>query len=162
MRLIAFSIRSRIEDMGLELHDRDSLKSIEVSAEDWLKGKNDFQPSKNSSSWMTLVGDLKRFLLANPNKREELQSAFHAENFRIPVQDILKRFMRLVLLRISDIGRKSIGLNARFQKFQLTVLLIKLSFSENIMRMSLEKLQNMQVDKKGSNENVVYQSYVID
>jgi hypothetical protein len=81
------SIRSKIEDMGLKLHDRDSLKSIEVSAEDWLKGKNDFQSSKNGFSWMTLVGDLKRFLLANPNKREALRSAFHAENFRIPVQD---------------------------------------------------------------------------
>lgn len=81
------TIRSKIEDMGFELHDSESSKCIDVSAKDWLKGRHDFQPSKNATSWMTLIGDLKRFLLANPDKRQTLQDTFHAEDFRIPVQD---------------------------------------------------------------------------
>lgn len=81
------TIRSKIEDMGFELHDKESPKSIEISTQEWLKGRHDFQPSKNSFSWMTLVGDLKRFLLANPHQGETLKKAFHAKDFRIPVKD---------------------------------------------------------------------------
>lgn len=81
------TIRSKIEDMGFELHNSESSKCIDVSAKDWLKGRHDFQSSQNAISWMTLIGDLKRFLLANPDKRQALQNTFHDEDFRIPVQD---------------------------------------------------------------------------
>jgi hypothetical protein len=80
-------IRSKIEDMGFELHDGVSSKCFEVSTEDWFKGRHDFETNKNAISWMTLIGDLKRFLLANPDKRQALQNTFQAEDFRIPVQD---------------------------------------------------------------------------
>jgi hypothetical protein len=73
--------------MGFELHDSESSKCFDVSAKDWLKGRHDFETSKNDISWMTLIGDLKRFLLANPDKHQALQDIFHTEGFRIPVQD---------------------------------------------------------------------------
>jgi hypothetical protein len=76
--------------MGLDLHDIYSSKNIEVSTKDWLKGRFDFHSSKNSVSWMTLIGDLKRFILANPDKGVDLQYAFNENNLRIPIQDYSK------------------------------------------------------------------------
>ncbi|MDI1276196.1 RNA-directed DNA polymerase [Methylobacter sp.] len=92
------TIRSKIEDMGFELHNSESSKCFEVSTKDWLKGRHDFETNKNAISWMTLIGDLKRFLLANPDKRQALQNAFQTEGFRIPVQDYSKAIYESSLL----------------------------------------------------------------
>lgn len=56
-------------------------------AEEWLTGRNDYHEGRGRISWKTLIGDLKRFLLVNPKRREELPSAFRHEGFRLPVQD---------------------------------------------------------------------------
>lgn len=80
-------VRQRLKDIGFRLHDDSSPKCMEVPTKEWLIGRNDFRKSRRSISWMTLVGDLKKFLLLNSGVREELCSAFRNEGFRIPVRD---------------------------------------------------------------------------
>jgi hypothetical protein len=77
-------LRVRLSDLGFELHDDSSQKSIEVSASDWLKGRDDFSGGRE---WQALIGDVKKFLLLRPEQGEALQSAFRDESVRIPVRD---------------------------------------------------------------------------
>ena len=80
-------IRDRLSDLGLEMHEDWSPKSLELPAKEWISGRNDFRQSRREISWMTLIGDLKRFLLANPEDHQHLHDAFRSEGFRIPVRD---------------------------------------------------------------------------
>lgn len=80
-------IRTRLGDLELEMHDDWSPKSLELAASEWSCGRNDFKQSRREISWMTLIGDLKRFLLANPDEHQRLHQAFQSEGFRIPVLD---------------------------------------------------------------------------
>jgi hypothetical protein len=80
-------IRSRLGSLGLSLHDDDSPKNLTVTCSDWLQGRDDFRQSRREVSWMTLIGDLKRFLLSRPDERDALHAAFLDEGFRIPVRD---------------------------------------------------------------------------
>lgn len=80
-------IRRYLADLGFELHDEESPKTIRVPAQEWLKGRNDFHESRREISWMTLIGDLKKFLLQNPEENRNLNDAFRNEGFRIPVRD---------------------------------------------------------------------------
>ncbi|MHB1590986.1 MAG: RNA-directed DNA polymerase [Sulfuricella sp.] len=80
-------IRARLGDLGLDIHDDVSPKSLELPAKEWIGGRNDFRQSSRAISWMTLIGDLKRFLLANPEDHQHLHDAFRSEGFRIPVRD---------------------------------------------------------------------------
>lgn len=80
-------IRARLGDLGLNMHEDGSPKSLELPVEEWISGRNDFRQSRREISWMTLIGDLKRFLLANPNSHQQLQQVFRGEGFRIPVLD---------------------------------------------------------------------------
>lgn len=80
-------IRTRLADLGLQLHEDSSPKSIEISTDEWLKGRDDFHDVRPKISWTTLIGDLKRFLLCNLNERKNLCEAFRNEGFRIPVLD---------------------------------------------------------------------------
>lgn len=80
-------IRSRLGDLGLNMHDEQSSKSLELSSKEWLSGRNDFRQSHREISWMTLIGDLKRFLLVNPGSHSQLHEAFRSEGFRLPVRD---------------------------------------------------------------------------
>jgi hypothetical protein len=82
-----FALRSRLQDIGFELHDDDSPKSISIPAAGWLNGRDDFSESGYRPSWPALVGDLKRFLLVNTEQHEQLQTAFRSESLRIPVRD---------------------------------------------------------------------------
>jgi hypothetical protein len=80
-------IRNRLDELGFKLHEESSPKSIEVSTNEWLKGRYDFHDVRQKISWTTLIGDLKRFLLCNLNERRNLCEAFRNEGFRIPVRD---------------------------------------------------------------------------
>ena len=80
-------IRSRLGDLGLDMHDDGSPKSLELPVKEWTSGRNDFRQSRREISWMTLIGDLKRFLLANPGGHQHLHEVFRNEGFRIPVRD---------------------------------------------------------------------------
>ncbi len=80
-------IRDRLAELELNLHEDSSPKSIEISTNEWLKGRYDFDDVRQKISWTTLIGDLKRFLLCNLNERRNLCEAFKNEGFRIPVRD---------------------------------------------------------------------------
>lgn len=80
-------LRARLGELGFELHDEASPKSISVSTGEWLEGRNDFRPSRHPVSWMAVIGDLKQFLVQNPDQREALRSALLREGLRIPVRD---------------------------------------------------------------------------
>lgn len=80
-------IRARLSDLGLDMHEDWSPKSLELPTSEWSSGRDDFRPSRREISWMTLIGDLKRFLLANPERHQRLHQAFRGEGFRIPVLD---------------------------------------------------------------------------
>jgi len=81
------TVRQRLSGLGFILHGSASLKSFEVPTSKWLLGRHDFNPSPQPISWMTLVGDLKRYLLIDRGNRDELVSAFRNEGLRIPVRD---------------------------------------------------------------------------
>ena len=82
-------LEDRLDDFGLRMHGRNSDKYLEVSSKDWLKGEHDFAESNVPSlpSWKTLIGDLKRFLVLRPERREDLIAALKSEDIRLPVPD---------------------------------------------------------------------------
>jgi hypothetical protein len=79
-------LRQHLADLGLELHDDSSPKSISVDTNEWLEGRNDFRESRRTTSWMTFIGDLKKFLLSHPDRHEELRRAFVGKDLRIPIR----------------------------------------------------------------------------
>lgn len=96
-------IRARVSSLGLAAHDDNSPKSLRLSCAEWLVGKHDFSDSLHPTSWMTFVGDIKRFLLAKPNLRDQLQQTFVDAGFRIPVRDYSSAvFERSYLERIAN------------------------------------------------------------
>lgn len=95
-------IRARADALGLAVHDDNSPKSLRLSSRDWLVGRHDFHDSQRPISWMTFVGDMKRFLLANPEARDPLQKTFASAGLRIPVRDYSSAvFERSYLERIA-------------------------------------------------------------
>lgn len=77
-------LASKLEELNLLLHDGD--KDFQVECCEWLKGEKDFSQSFGVS-WISLVADIKRFMLANPYKVTELKDAFRDAHIRIPVLD---------------------------------------------------------------------------
>ena len=77
-------LRAKFSKLNLELHDGE--KDFQVSCKDWLEGECDFDDTLGTE-WITLISDVKRFLLANPLKTKELQESFKDNHIRIPVVD---------------------------------------------------------------------------
>lgn len=80
-------IRDRVESLGLAVHEDHSPKSLRLSSGEWLVGRGDFHDSRRQISWMTFIGDLKRYLLANPDSHDQLRKTFTNAGLRIPVRD---------------------------------------------------------------------------
>lgn len=80
-------LRCSLAELGLELHDDSSHKSIVVSTAEWLESRSDFRESRRLISWMTFIRDLKQFLFVNSDKREHLRKAFRVEGLRLPIRD---------------------------------------------------------------------------
>lgn len=86
--LAVSEIRARLGDMGLKIHGDDSPKSIQTSTAEWLTSRDDFHDTPLiSSSWMTLIGDLKRLLMLQPESRDGIKKSFQDASFRLPVYD---------------------------------------------------------------------------
>tara|TARA_Y100000310_G_scaffold294327_1_gene324718 strand:+ start:94 stop:1812 length:1719 start_codon:yes stop_codon:yes gene_type:complete len=77
-------LEGKFNALNLVLHDGD--KDFQVSCKEWLEGEFDFDNSIGSE-WVSLISDVKRFLLANPLKKNELQKGFQKNNIRIPIID---------------------------------------------------------------------------
>jgi len=76
-----------LSELGLELHDGD--KDFVVSGADWLLGERDFEDEPSPCSWMTLVGDLKRYTLANPDEVSAIKEGFLVNDFRMPIPEYI-------------------------------------------------------------------------
>ncbi|HVI26996.1 MAG TPA: hypothetical protein VM576_12560 [Xanthomonadaceae bacterium] len=81
------ALMGRLAALELKLHGEDSGKILTVPAQDWMAGANDFEDDADDLSWKRLIGDLKLFLLVQPNRSNELKAAFLDEGMRIPVPD---------------------------------------------------------------------------
>lgn len=78
-------IRSRLSEIGLELHDEGSLKTLRVPAHVWLQSRDDFHESQRPVSWIRLIGSLKKFLLWRPEQVNTLHDAMRESGYRIPI-----------------------------------------------------------------------------
>lgn len=106
IRVAVKSIRSILGEIGLNAHDDDSPKSLIVPCSEWVQGRHDFQDSQRLVSWKTLIGDLKRYLLAHPDAQDSLHDAFVGEGMRIPIRDYSEAiFERDYLQRIQEWSR---------------------------------------------------------
>jgi hypothetical protein len=77
-------LEEKFNELNLVLHDGD--KDFQVSCEEWLEGEFDFDNSFGNE-WVSLISDVKRFLLANPTNKDALQQSFQRNNVRIPIVD---------------------------------------------------------------------------
>ncbi|MBI2929918.1 MAG: RNA-directed DNA polymerase [Verrucomicrobia bacterium] len=115
-------------DLGLHLHMHASPKGFRVAASEWLEGADDFEDDGRRPSWRSFVGGLKHFLLAKPEKRDELQKAFATEGMRIPVPDYSEAVREAASLgSILDLAREAWF---RFRVKQLTVKSLVLDAQE--------------------------------
>lgn len=80
-------LADKLAMLELKLHADDSGKVLTVSTQEWMAGANDFEDDADDLSWRRLIGDLKLFLLVQPNRSNELRAAFLGEGMRIPVPD---------------------------------------------------------------------------
>ncbi|MGD9711110.1 MAG: RNA-directed DNA polymerase [Thermomicrobiales bacterium] len=80
-------IADRLQAIGFGLHPPESPKTLSTSTREVYTARNDFSKSNRSVSWMSFIGDLKRYLVINPGGVEGLRKAFASENLRIPVWD---------------------------------------------------------------------------
>jgi len=81
------TLKTSLLDQKLELHDK--TKDFVISTNEWLSGENDFSDNL-SREWGYLIGDIKRFLLLNPEDKGALESAFKSKGIRIPILDYSK------------------------------------------------------------------------
>jgi len=80
-------LASLLDEIGLELHDESSGKSLEIAASTWLDGAEDDDEWKQEDSWMKLVGDVKKLLVVRPDLTQQLSLQFSNHGFRMPVLD---------------------------------------------------------------------------
>ncbi|GAB3163564.1 RNA-directed DNA polymerase [Telluribacter humicola] len=102
------AIKEKLGSIGLLLHDDTSPKNIQGSTLEWLSYRHDFHESHRPISWKTLIGDLRRFLLLYPDKKEDLKHALQNEGFRIPLYDYMattkeRTFLETLLNLVTDI-----------------------------------------------------------
>ena len=134
-------VAARLKDLGFTLHGDESPKTLTVPVGTWLLGRDDYRENRREISWMTLIGGLKTFLLANPSARGEVQAAFASNGIRVPVHDYhaaarergnLTRVLELAALgwfrrktraiTVETLVRDAISLRERYQKELLAML----------------------------------------
>lgn len=80
-------IREDLSRNGLRLHDMDSEKTIVVECAEWVESVNDFKQGYIATSWMKLVGDIKKLLIFNAEIRHDLADRLSVNGYRIPIPD---------------------------------------------------------------------------
>lgn len=71
-------------DMGFSLHE--GRKDFRVDSNEWLKGARDFDNSENKA-WISLIANIKRFLVTRPEEKPILVRAFLENGINIPLLD---------------------------------------------------------------------------
>jgi hypothetical protein len=75
---------SVLGDMGFSLHEEG--KDFEVDSATWLESAQDFD-GPQGKIWVSLIANIKRFLIAKPDERNNLVRAFSENQINIPVLD---------------------------------------------------------------------------
>lgn len=83
-------LSNSLEEIELKLHTGE--KDYSIKSYDWLSSENDFTDDL-ATPWISLIADIKRFLLANPDSTEELSQALIENGIRIPVQSCSKAIL---------------------------------------------------------------------
>ena len=77
-------LSSILGDMGFLLHEEG--KDFKVDSETWLEEAQDFNGSEGEA-WISLIANIKRFLIAKPDERIDLVRAFSENEINIPLLD---------------------------------------------------------------------------
>jgi hypothetical protein len=78
------ALESELSNLNLKLHTGN--KDFKIPCNEWLSGEHDFNNSFGIK-WISLIANVKRFLLAHPYQVGELRYEFNKHNIRIPVLD---------------------------------------------------------------------------
>lgn len=118
-------IRSRLESIGLTLHENDSPKTVMVSSSEWVVARNDFRETHRENSWPSLIHELKNYLMLNPEGRDTLSQAFQDSGIRIPVFDYSNAILEgNYLERVADLGKR-LWYRRKSQKANIESMLTK-------------------------------------
>ena len=139
-------LENKLGDMGLELHVGD--KDFRLIAEDWLGGENDFE-SGIGTPWISLIGNIKRFLLANPNMDVRLEKEFLNTDIRIPVKSYAQAVKESSYIQKFNSWRRKYYWSLRAVR-TITIPLI-MSSAERAMEYYHEALLNLLVE---DNKNI--------
>lgn len=80
-------LSKKLLTLGLNLHTGD--KDFRVDVDAWLGGEGDFNTDV-SIPWVSLIADIKRYLLSHTEDENKLKEAFSNNNIRIPVTSYLQ------------------------------------------------------------------------
>lgn len=130
----------RLASLNLELHDGDSAKSLTVSAKDWLSGRNDFDDQEEEISWKALIGDMKRFLLAYPEKSQDLRAAFLDSGMRLPVYDYAAESRDASYVEVVRSLARSVAFRVRAQGVSVASLILHAARLRDRLRTELDPL----------------------
>lgn len=77
-------LKQKLEKLNLVLHDEG--KDFEIDASEWLDCEENINENK-MGLWNNLIANIKRFLVANPHLKEDLERGFLSEEIRLPLLD---------------------------------------------------------------------------
>jgi hypothetical protein len=84
---LSLELKSLLDDMGLKLHGLESPKSLELKSSIWLQGKDDFRTENNEVTWLSLLREMRHFLIKSPSQRDTLIDTLQSSGMRLPVRD---------------------------------------------------------------------------
>ena len=84
---LSLELKSLLDDMGLKLHGLESPKSLELKSSIWLQGKDDFRTENNEVTWLSLLREMRHFLIKSPSQRDALIDNLQSSGMRLPVRD---------------------------------------------------------------------------
>lgn len=136
--------RAQLEDklleLNLELHV--GKKDFQVPCKDWLDGEDDFDNSFGIE-WVSLISDIKRFLLANPSRATSLQEAFKCNHIRIPIVDYAEAVKESTYLqKFQDWRRKFRWAKNSVKSINIEYLLAQAKYCEINLKSKLDELLN--------------------
>lgn len=129
---------ARLDDLGLKLHPPGSPKHRQQLARDWLHAVRDL-PDDAGHAWMCLIGDTKRFLLAQPEAKERLASALAAEDFRLPLLDYSEAVRERTFLRRFRQLKDTRWLRSRLRRTSIQSILLQAHSLRQLLQQEIER-----------------------
>lgn len=127
-------------ELELELHD--GVKDFVVTSADWLQGEYDFEDKSGSSSWMTFIGSLKKYLVITSSS-EQINHLLLDNGFRMPIPEYVADIQeRNYLSRLISYSR------SKWVKYQIRKVNINSILNEaKLLRDKYEKQLAINIEK---------------